>query len=416
MSPLRQIGSLVIAMAVLQLALGLLLVQLPLTMRGDGLREFAIGMVGACYSAGFMAGAWFGPRLLSQVGHIRAYAAAASICAATILFAAWADSVVAWALLRCATGAAIAVMFAIVESWMSGSIRAEERGSVLGVYMVATKAALAVGPFLAPAAINPGPLVMAGALIALSLTPIALTSVVAPPPPEPAPPQFKTLMETAPAAVAAAFMAGVVNAGVLAFAPLYASQHWGEEAATSFVAAAVVGSLVLQWPAAKLSDRMDRRIVIAGLCALAGVAALALAFAGGAMELAPAAALFALWGAGALSFYGLAVAHMADRAPPSAIMQSTSGLLFVWAVGSIVGPPIMGLATEFGGGAGLFIFAALGAFGCAGYQVLRRKIKEAPARAADGTAPEATSIAAANLAYRTEPPISPDGGAEPQKP
>lgn len=419
-SPLRHIASLVAAMSILQLASGLLTVQLPLSMQADQLNNSSIGIVGAFYSIGFMAGAWYGPKVLARVGHIRAYAAAASICAAATLFATWADHLIAWALLRAATGIGIAVMFAGVESWMSGSIRAEERGGVLGIYMVATKAALALGPFLAPSAATPDALIMAGALIALSLTPIALTSQAAPALPEPEPPSFKGLMETAPAAVAAAFAAGVVNAGVLAMAPLYATEHWGAAAATPFVSAAVVGSLLLQWPAAKLSDRMDRRLVIGGLTAIAGVAALALAVFGGAMGLAASAAVFAIWGAGALSFYGIAVAHMADRAAPSALTRSTSGLLFVWAAGAIVGPPLMGVATDFGGGAGMFFMAALGALVCTGYMAMRRRVRgEAPQRRSEPATPtQATSVAAADLAYRKSdetPPSAPAAG-EPSKP
>jgi MFS family permease len=422
MTALRHIASLIAAMTILQLASGLLTVQLPLTMRADGLREFAIGLIGAAYSAGFMAGAWYGPRILSRVGHIRAYSAAASLCAAATLFANWADHEIAWALLRALTGAAVAVMFAGVESWLSGLIKAEERGGVLGFYMVITKAALAVGPFLAPIAQPQGALVLAGALLALSLTPIALTSQPAPPLPEPEPPRFKDLMDTAPAAVVAAFAAGVTNAGVLAIAPLYASSHWGEGAATPFVASAIVGSLLLQWPAAKLSDRMDRRIVIAMLAVIAALPALALAFAGEALALPAAAVLFALWGAGALSFYGIAVAHMADRAAPAALTRATSGLLFVWAAGAIAGPPLMGLAAEIGGGAGLFFFASLGAFACAGYMFVRRKSRQAAAeRRGDGaSADQATSVAAADLAYARKqgaspknPPVAPDAPAAP---
>lgn len=401
MAALRTIATLIAAMSLLQLASGLLTVQLPLIMDADGLGAFGIGVVGAVYSAAFMAGAWYGPKLLSRVGHIRTYAAAASICAAAALFANFADHLLAWALLRAAMGGAIALMFAGVESWMSGSLRPQERGNILGAYMVMTKAAVAVGPFLAPMAGSTGGLIVAGALIALSLTPIALTSQAAPAPPEPESPTLKELWSSAPAAVAAAFAAGIVNAGVLAVAPLYARDHWDAAAATPFIAAAFLGSLILQWPAARLSDRMDRRLVIAALCLLAGVAALVLGAAGAALDLGPAAFFFALWGAGALSFYGIAVAHMADRAEPAALTRCTSGLLFVWAGGAIVGPPVMGLGAEFGGGAGLFIFAAIGAFACAGYMIVRRRRRDAPSQRRADTAPDqATSMAAAGLAYR----------------
>jgi MFS family permease len=419
MSALRPIAALIMAMAVLQLASGMLTVHLPLAMYGDGLREVGVGLVGAAYSAAFMVGAWFGPRVLSRVGHIRAYAASASICAAAILFAIWADHIAAWMLTRAAMGATIALMFAGVESWMSGTMRSQERGGVLGVYMVATKAALALGPFLAPAAVGAqdgagqGAFIMAGALIALSLTPIALTSQAAPALPDPEPPRFAEMMTAAPAAVVAAFSAGVVNAGVLAMAPLYARSHWGPESATPFVSAAVVGSLLLQWPAAKLSDRMDRRLVIAGLCGIATFAALLLGFVGEGLGLGAAALVFGIWGAGALSYYGLAVAHMADRAPSAALTRCTSGLLFVWAAGAIVGPLLMGAGAEYGGGAGLFMIAALGAFGCAGYMMVRRRIVPAPKRRDAGAAPppQATSVAATGMAVPSGEEL--DGPASP---
>lgn len=403
MTSLRHIAALIAAMFILQLATGLLTVQLPLTMQADGLGALSVGLVAAAYSAAFMAGAWYGPKLLARVGHIRAYSAAASICAAAALFAGWADHALAWALLRAAMGATIALMFAGVESWMSGSLKSEERGSVLGLYMVVTKAAFAIGPFLGGlGASGGGALTLAGALIALSLTPIALTNQPAPALPEPEPPRFAELMQTAPASVVAAFAAGVVNAGVLAVAPLYAAGHWGESAAPAFIAAATLGSLLLQWPAATLSDRVDRRLVIAGLCAIACGAGFALAVAGPNLPLAMAAILFAVWGAGALSFYGIAVAHMADRAAPSALTRCTSGLLFVWAAGAVVGPPLMGMAVEIGGGAGLFVLAGLGALACALYMMIRRRVREAgPKRRGDRTPDQATSVAASGLAYST---------------
>jgi MFS family permease len=102
-----------------------------------------------------------------------------------------------------------------------------------------------------------------------------------------------------------------------------------------------------------------------------------------------------------LSFYGIAVAHMADRAKPTALTRCTSGLLFVWAGGAIVGPPLMGLAAELAGGAGLFFFASIGAFACASYMLLRRRFRDAPSvRRADAAPNQATSVAASGLALR----------------
>ena len=104
------------------------------------------------------------------------------------------------------------------------------------------------------------------------------------------------------------FGAGLVNGGVLALAPLYAAEHYGPQAAAEFYSAAFIGSLLLQWPAGRISDRVDRRLVIAGLAGLAAVSAAALALWSGRLVAWQSVTLFFLWGAGALSFYGIAVA------------------------------------------------------------------------------------------------------------
>jgi MFS family permease len=403
MSSLRAIAPIILAIAILQAAGGLLNVVLPLDMSGDGLKASAIGAVGAAYSAGFMAGAWFGPRLLARSGHIRLFAACAALAAAATLAIHWADGIAGWALSRAAMGAAIALMFAAGESWMNSAISKTERGGVIGVYMVATKAAIAVGPFLAPGWPTgaPEPLMIAAALIALAMAPVCFTTTPAPPPPKPQPLALADLSRTAPAAVAAVFGAGLLNTAVLTLAPLYAREHYGAAAVAGFMSAAWIGSLILQYPAGRLSDRIDRRLVIAALTALPAAAALTLAVTGPGLAFWAAAIVFGVWGAGALSFYGIAVAHMADRAEPGQMARATSGLLFVWAFGSVLGPPLVGLLVEALGQSAMFWASGLGLGALTGLMLWRRQARAAAAPAEkEAFAPkQATSTAAAELAY-----------------
>ena len=113
---------------------------------------FAIERVGVAprvRGRGVRLGAAGATAMLARVGHIRVFAASAAILAASVLALHGAVAVWTWAVVRLAAGVAVAFMFAAVESWMSSSISRGERGHVMGVYMVATKAALAIGPFLA---------------------------------------------------------------------------------------------------------------------------------------------------------------------------------------------------------------------------------------------------------------------------
>jgi MFS family permease len=401
---LRNVAALIAAVLILQAGQGLLNVHLPLAFESAGYSRTSLGFVAAAYSAGFMAGAWYGPVLLARVGHIRVFSACAAIVAVTTLGLHGADHLIVWFGLRAIAGGAVAMMFAAVESWMSSSIAKHERGSVMGFYQVGTKAVLAAAPFLAMGyvASAPEPWMLAAAAMALAMVPVCFTSKS-----EPAPPKAQTLsvreqFVTAPAAVIGAFGAGITNAGVLALAPLYASAHYGAASATSFYAAAWIGSLLLQWPAGRFSDRVDRRAVIAGLTTLAAVAAFALALMGGHAPLWVATLTFGLWGAGALSFYGIAVAHMADRAEPSRMAQATSGLLFVWAAGSVIGPALQGVTGDLLGPEGVFWFAGVAAVGITGAMFWRSAARAEPTQKENFSVNQATSTAATESAFDKE--------------
>jgi MFS family permease len=407
MTALGNVAALILAISLLQLAQGLLGVFFPLAMSADGLSSAAVGLVGAAYSAGFMAGAWVGPRLLARSGHIRVFAACGAIASAATISVHFAGGIEGWMAARAAMGASVALLFAAAESWMNASLGKGERGQVIGIYMVTTKAALAIGPFITYGytADAPEPLMVAAAIIAVSMVPICFTTTKQPEPPKSQPLALREQFATAPAAVTACFGAGVLNAAVLTLAPLYAKDHFGEASATIFQASAQLGSLLLQYPAGRLSDRVDRRLVIAGLTGLGAVAAAALVPFGADLGLPAAALVFAIWGAGSLSFSGIAVAHMADRAEPSQMARAPSGLLFVWALGSVVGPLTAGAVTSVFGQGALFAYAAILGALPAIFMAVRSGVRAPSLKTTpEAVAPKlATSVAAAEMAYGDEP-------------
>jgi MFS family permease len=412
-SLLRNVAALIAAITILQLAGGLLGVRLPLAFAAEGHSRTALGLVAASYSAGFMMGAMIATMMLARVGHIRVYAACAAIFSVATLALHFTTDVWSWGLARMGAGLSVALMFAAIESWMSFSIHSRVRGEVMSVYMVLTKGALALGPFIAfgYAPDAPEPWMVAAALAALSMVPICFTGAEQPDPPKAQPLALVEQFATAPAAVIGSFGAGLVNGGVLALAPLYAAEHYGSNAAAEFYAAAFTGSLILQWPAGWLSDRIDRRLVIAGLAAIAAVSAFALAIWSGQLLNWSAVMLFLVWGAGALSFYGIAVAHMADRAEPGKLAQSAAGLLFVWAAGSVVGPLILGPLVDVFDVAGMFWFAGGAAVFVCAAMFWRRNTREGPVTKEEFAPQIGTSVAAGEMAYGDDDKAATDPGA-----
>lgn len=402
LASMRNVASLIVAVSVFQVAGGLLGVHIPLAARAEGVSRLGVGIIGAAFALGFMLGAWFSARLLARVGHIRVFAAAGAVAAVCTLALHAAEGLAAWALLRMLAGAAVACLFSSAESWMNGAAALGQRGNVLGFYQVCTKLALSAGPFLilgmTPLAAEPW--MIASACFALCILPICFTSRAQPEAPKAQPLALLGLFRLAPAAVIACFAAGLINGGVLAFTPLYAERVLGVGTAAAFQAAAWGGSILLQWPAGRLSDVIDRRLVAGVLSGMAAAAALSLALMGPQPSPWAAFALVALWGAGGLSYYGVAVAHMADRADAGQIARATAGLLFVWAAGTVIGPPLVGAVLELSNAlSAVFWFAAAanGLTACA--MILRRAARPPPPAKEPFLNQTATSVPAAELTF-----------------
>ena len=384
MTDTRSVLALILSVMILQLAGGMTGMLTPLGLEQLGVGPSMIGVVASLHAAGFMLGAWTAPRALALAGNIRLFAAAAGFNAAGILSLSLIQDPPFWAVVRVLQGIGFAYMFTSIESWLGESVPAKSRGNVMGIYHTGAKLSLMVGPFflagLSP--LDSRSYIWAGIFLALALVPTCLTRLKEPPPPDRKAMPLARLFSIAPAAVVGVVAAGFINSGTLALLPLYFDKFTlaggGTAAAAIAAAAAWLGGLIIQWPAGRLSDFMDRRLVIAGLSIVSGAAAILIAVFGRALGETGVIALLGVWGAGALCFYGVCVSHAIDRTPQGQVPQVMSGLLFVWAAGSIVGPLIFGVAMRLGGRFGLFGLAGVLLILLAVYMVVRARLREAP--------------------------------------
>jgi MFS family permease len=412
MTVYRNVASLILAVMLLQAASGILSVTTPLALDYMGASALGVGVVAAVFSAGFMLGAWFAPDIVRQVGHIRAYSAAAAIYAAGIIGMGLAFDPVAWGPLRFLQGAASAVMFTAAESWIADSTPRSKRGGVMGMYQLLLKVAMSCGPLLIidHAADDMRPFMWAGLLMMLAVIPLCATQRAQPVLPDREAFSLASMMRIPPAALAGAIVAGVANTGVMSQLPLYAKELQpgaSASAAATLSIAAWMGGTLTQWPAGLLSDRIDRRFVVAGLAAMALVACLALFFTSGQVSFAVTVALAALWGAGAMSFYPVSAAHATDRTAPGQIAAVMSGMLFVWAAGSVVGPIVTGITadTELGQ-PGVFAVVAVFYFALMASNLWRRLVarRPEPAQRSPFTPLDSTSVVQSQVADDAERP------------
>ena len=409
----RNVAFAMAAAVLLQLAAGALWIALPLAMDGYGWSRVAIGAVFAAYSAGFMVGAFYAPHIIRRVGHIRAFAAYAGGAAAVTLMLALGSDFTWWMASRFGFGVFIAGLFAVSESWIADATPPARRGSVLSVYQIAGRTGLIAGPFLVTLPgldLNDG-FIIAGICLALCLVPVVFTRHDQPHMPDTGVVSPWRLLSISPAAAGAVFTAGLVNSGLLAFLPIWAETLSGAEtaqAAALVVGVVYVGSILTQWPAGLISDRFDRRMVIAVLAAAAALAALALAVIAS-PGLVGGAILAGLWGAASLAYYAVAVAHAVDRSRAEELPAIASGLLMVWAAGSVAGPILAGLAYSGPLQArGLFLFAAAASLALTAAMLVRRR-QRAPVEQADREAFVYLSATSSELAEIEAP--DPDAAA-----
>ncbi len=191
----------------------------------------------------------------------------------------------------------------------------------------------------------------------------------------------RALYRVAPAAVAGCVASGLLNSALLGLTPIYGTMLGLQPSMVVWLLTAFqLGSFVCQWPLGRLSDRLDRRLVIAGcLIAVAGLSAAATSADAG-IWLLP---LFFLLGGATLTFYAVAVAHAADFAEPDQMVGVSSSLLLAWAAGAAAGPSIAAPFIDLIGPEGLLIYSFLVAASHAAF-VLWRMTRRAPPSTKEG--------------------------------
>ncbi|MAW86772.1 MAG: MFS transporter [Phyllobacteriaceae bacterium] len=355
------IAALLLGTAFLLAGSGLHGLLLPLRGQAEGFSAFSLGLLGTGWAAGFVAGCLYAPRLVRSVGHVRAFAAFASSGAVLALMTGIVIDPVVWIGLRICTGFIMAGAFMVIESWLNEKATNESRGSIFGLYMMVTYASIMAGQMglAAGDVTRQTPFMAAGALFCLALIPIAMSTVASPRPPTGVSLDLKSLYGTSPVAFAGCFLIGVANGAWGTLGAVYGAQAGvGTAGIALMMSVTVIAGALMQWPAGRISDRTDRRIV---LLTMAGIAS-AVALAGFFLQLRGTAAvisLTAVYGAMAYTLYSIAVAHANDHAGPEDFVKVSGGLLLVYGAGTMAGPMLGASLMEGLRPEGIFLATAL---------------------------------------------------------
>ncbi len=369
----RSLWALLFGFALLTLGNGLQGTLLGVRAAMEEFGPFVTGIVMAGYSLGLLAGSITTPALVSYVGHIRVFAALASVVSTAVLLLAVFVNPVWWFVMRFVAGMCISGLFIVAESWLNSVSTNQNRGRLLSVYMAITYACMGLGQLFLNLA-DPGGFelfIVVSALVSLALVPISLVRTAAPDIAHPRAVAVADIYKGSPLAVIASFANGAGQAAFFSMGAVYATLSGFTVAETSvLMALPPLGVVLSQYPIGLLSDRYDRRLMLAVLSFVSAVIAAGCALATGRSEEA-VILLFMLFGALSLPLYSITLAHANDHLEPDQMLGASGKLILLYGVGAIVGPLLAGGAMRFVGAAG-FAYYLCALYGLMGIYVVYR--------------------------------------------
>ncbi|PRY94111.1 MFS transporter [Donghicola tyrosinivorans] len=367
------------------LLLGLMLLMVGNGMQGtllglrgayEGFSTFNMSLVMSAYFVGFLGGSRLAPEMIRRVGHVRVFAALASLISGVLILYPAITTPWAWMLGRVAIGFCFSAVYVTAESWLNNTASNETRGQAMSLYMIVQT----VGIIIAQLLVNVGDIsgyllfVIPSILVSVSFTPILLSISPTPAFETTKPMTLRKLYGISPLGCVGMLLSGGLFAAQFGMASVFGTMMGLTTAEISiFISSFFVGALVLQYPIGWLSDRMDRRVLILALCVGGGTGGLVgLLFASNFTILLVAAVTIG----GMLNpLYALLLAYTNDYLEFDDMAAASSGMIFINGFGAIAGPVVTGWVMNTAGPAGFFLiilvlFYALAAY--AGYRMTQR--------------------------------------------
>jgi MFS family permease len=403
-SALRTIWPLMVAILLMSIGNGLQGSLIGVQAAVADFSSTTTGIIASGFSLGLFLSAVFTPNIVRSVGHIRVFAAYASVLSTAVLLIPVYVDPVWWFVMRTLIGFCAAGLAIVVETWLNEGSTNETRGTILSVYMIIFYTGAGLGS-LALLIDDPSGFVrfiVVSAVMSLSLVPIALTRVSAPVLANPMRISISEIYAASPLAVVAAVANGLGQSAFFNLGAVFGVSHGlSLPYVSTMMAVAPMAVLVSQMPIGWLSDRYDRRALIIGLSILSAVLA-------GIAMMMPATtelwliAVVALFGGISMPLYSLAIAHANDQLSVDQMLAAGSKLVLLYSMGAIAGPSIAGGFMQQLGSVGFMLYMVLIYGGLALYAVYRMTQSEAlpPSETGDlvPVAPVATAIAATAVA------------------
>ena len=347
-----------------------LLLGMGLLMVGNGMQSTLLGVRGqienfgtfemsviiSAYFIGFLGGSRMAPNLIRRVGHVRVFAALASLISAVMILYPTLVNPWVWVLGRILIGFCFSAVFVTAESWLNDAASNENRGQALSIYMIIQTAGIVLAQGLMVTADPSGYVlfVIPSILVSIAITPILLSISPTPAFDTTKAMSLRELMGFSPLGCVGMFLLGGVFSAQFGMASVYGTEAGLTVGEISiFVATIFIGGMLTQYPLGWLSDRMDRRALIALTAAVGAVGASIGVMSNGDFNLILVAAF--LMGSTSNPLYSLLLAYTNDFLDHEDMAAGSGGMIFLNGLGAVSGPLITGWMMSVFGPSGFYI-------------------------------------------------------------
>ena len=336
----------------MSLSLNLFFIVLPLRMKEAGILSAQVGIAMGMFAAGSVLAGLFGAKVVSRVGHIRAFATMAAILSIVSITHTFLESFAITTFLRIVAGFCFITSFITLESWLNVTSDSSNRGKLFSVYQIFFAVGFGSAPFVMNAidGIDMRLFGIISALLAISLIIMSMSRMPAPELPERSRPMpFKELWTLSPSGTLSCLIAGSIGTASVSLIALYAySRGYSGTVLSIILGSYMLGGLLTQYPTGWFADRFDKRTVGAALM-LVGIASNAVIILDYYSHLPTSLVMifFLLSGGAGAAIFPLAVTQVFDHIDSKEALPATSMMQILLGIGGVIGPIVAGTMMEW---------------------------------------------------------------------
>lgn len=352
-------------------SVGAVVPLLSLTLEQRGFDAAAIGINAAMFPLGAVAFSFLVPRIVARLGIFKAILASITLTGALMLLFPAVDDYAAWCVIRFVIGCIGVVHWIASETWINLLARDDNRSRVMAVYATVMAGGFVGGPLLLSLTGTDGwlPFIAIAAASLVALVPVLLIRSTPPALDRALHLDLFGVMRRVPLVMAAALVAGFVDASLFSLIPVYQVRAGqAEQLAVLSLSVFMAGNLVLQYPIGWIADHTSRRLAAMATAAIIALGAIAYPLLLPALG-PPFWLMMFVWGGVSWGMYTLGLALLGERFQPAQLAAANAAFVMMYEIGSISGPvsagaaldrwPVYGLPVAVALAAALFIAAAL---------------------------------------------------------